>query len=36
MGRIARSRPASGLSRFVAKVRDRGDAGVEEKIRFKP
>jgi len=35
MGRIAQSRPGSGLSRSVApKVRDRGDVGAEEKIRF--
>jgi hypothetical protein len=34
MGRIARSRPGSGLLRSCAKERDRGDVGTEAKIRF--
>jgi hypothetical protein len=34
MGRSARSRPGSGLSRRRAKVRDYGKVGGAEKIRF--
>src|SRR5437763_4406116 len=35
MGRIARSRPASGLSKFVApRSAIGGEVGAEEKIRF--
>ena len=35
MGRIGQSKPGWGLSRCVApRVRDRGDVGAEQKIRF--